>query len=146
MTSDPGPSSLAELEARLRRDVELLVLPPAKDWLEPRTHPEYGAVLDVAVIGAGMSGACSGLCAEMPRGRALAHLRPLGRKASRARGRPSRAHGDVALAAGAEAGRVRLSQPHVRAWFEAQFGRAAWKKVHRIRGCNGWTTCAGTAS
>ena len=43
MTSDAGPSSLAELEARLRRDLELLVLPPNKDWLEPRTHPEYGA-------------------------------------------------------------------------------------------------------
>ena len=31
-------------------------MPPAKDWLEPRTHPDYGPVLDVAVIGAGMSG------------------------------------------------------------------------------------------
>src|SRR6185295_10566637 len=56
MTHDPGPSSLAELEARLRRDLELLVLPPNKDWLEPRTHPDHGGVLDVAVIGAGMSG------------------------------------------------------------------------------------------
>ena len=53
---DLGPASLAALEARLRRDFELLVLPPVKDWLEPRTHPEYGPMLDVAVVGAGMSG------------------------------------------------------------------------------------------
>ena len=54
--SDPGPASLAELEARFARDLDLLTLPPAKDWLEPRTHPDYGPVLDVAVVGAGMSG------------------------------------------------------------------------------------------
>src|SRR6185295_15297188 len=54
--SDPGPASLAELEARFRRDLDLLVMPPTKDWLEPRTHPEYGPVLDVAIVGAGMSG------------------------------------------------------------------------------------------
>ena len=30
---DSGPATLAELEARLRRDLELLVMPPAKDWL-----------------------------------------------------------------------------------------------------------------
>ena len=32
-------------------DLELLVMPPTKDWLEPRTHPAYGPVLDAAVIG-----------------------------------------------------------------------------------------------
>lgn len=53
---DSGPASLVALEARLRRDFEMLVLPPAKDWLEPRIHPDYGPVLDVAVVGAGMAG------------------------------------------------------------------------------------------
>jgi threonine dehydrogenase-like Zn-dependent dehydrogenase len=53
---DSGPATLAELEARLRRDLELLVMPPSKDWLELRVHPDHGPVLDVAVIGAGMSG------------------------------------------------------------------------------------------
>jgi cation diffusion facilitator CzcD-associated flavoprotein CzcO len=33
-----------------------LTLPPAKDWLEPRTHPEHGPVLDVAIVGAGTAG------------------------------------------------------------------------------------------
>ena len=47
--SDPGPASLAELEARFQRDLDLLTLPPAKDWLEPRSHPEYGPALDIGV-------------------------------------------------------------------------------------------------
>ena len=47
---DSGPQTLAELEARLARDLELLVMPPAKDWLEPRLHPEYGPVLDLSLI------------------------------------------------------------------------------------------------
>ena len=54
--TDPGPATLEALEARLARDFEFLVLPPTKDWLEPREHPQYGPALDVAVIGAGMSG------------------------------------------------------------------------------------------
>jgi hypothetical protein len=46
-TDDAGPRSLAELEARLARDFDFLALsPPAKDWLEPRAHPEWGPVLD----------------------------------------------------------------------------------------------------
>src|SRR5262249_12828269 len=53
----PDPEiSLAGLEARFARDLELLTLPPAKDWLEPRVHPQYGKVLDAAIIGAGMAG------------------------------------------------------------------------------------------
>src|SRR3954451_15262305 len=51
---DAGPRFLGELEARLARDLELLLVPPAKQWLEPRVHPQWGPTLDVAVIGAGM--------------------------------------------------------------------------------------------
>src|SRR5262245_60314412 len=58
---DPGPRSLAELEARLARDFELLVIPPAKEWLEPRQHPQWGPVLDIAIIGAGMAGLAAAL-------------------------------------------------------------------------------------
>ena len=64
---DPGPATLEELEARLKRDFEVLVMPPAKDWLEPRVHPELGPALDVAVIGAGMSGLAAAFRAEVPR-------------------------------------------------------------------------------
>jgi len=131
MTSDPGPSSLAELEARLRRDVELLVLPPAKDWLEPRTHPEYGAVLDVAVIGAGMSGLAAAFALKCL---AVRSLRIFDRSvegfegpwATYARMETLRSPPELSGPA------FGLSNLTFRAWFEAQFGRAAWKEVHRI--------------
>jgi hypothetical protein len=38
----PNPQSLAELEARLARDLELLLIPPAKEWLQPTAHPRRG--------------------------------------------------------------------------------------------------------
>ena len=40
---DAAPRSLAELEARLARDLELLLVPPAKQWLEPRRASRNGA-------------------------------------------------------------------------------------------------------
>ena len=52
MTEQRKPDSeisLAGLEARFRRDLQLLTLPPTKDWVEPRVHPQYGSVLDVAI-------------------------------------------------------------------------------------------------
>jgi len=52
---DPGPRSLAALEARLRRDLDLLVQ-PARDWVRPRRHAEHGDMPDVAIVGAGMAG------------------------------------------------------------------------------------------
>ena len=55
-SGDPDPRSLDELEARLRRDLHLLIIPPAGEWLEPRTHPQWGPMLDVAFVGAGMAG------------------------------------------------------------------------------------------
>ena len=131
MTSDPGPSSLAELEARLRRDVELLVLPPAKDWLEPRTHPECGAVLDVAVIGAGMSGLAAAFALKCL---AIRSLRMFDRS-------PEGFEGPWATYARMETLRsppelsgpaFGLSNLTFRAWFEAQFGHAAWTEVYRI--------------
>jgi cation diffusion facilitator CzcD-associated flavoprotein CzcO len=128
---DPGPASLAELEARFRRDLELLVMPPAKDWLEPRTHPDYGPVLDVAVIGAGMSGLSAGFALKCL---AIRGLRVFDRS-------PAGFEGPWATFARMETLRsppeltgpaFGFSNLTYRAWFEAQFGAAAWKKVYRI--------------
>jgi cation diffusion facilitator CzcD-associated flavoprotein CzcO len=128
---DSGPATLAELEARLRRDLELLVMPPTKDWLEPRAHPEYGPVLDVAVIGAGMSGLSAAFALKCL---AIRGLRVFDRS-------PAGFEGPWATFARMETLRSppELSGPAFgfsnltfRAWFEAQFGLAAWKKVHRI--------------
>ena len=129
--SDPGPASLAELEARFRRDLDFLTLPPAKDWLEPRTHPEYGPALDVAVIGAGMSGlsAAFALKCLAIRGLQVFDRSPAGFEgpwATFARMETLRSPPELT---GPSFGFSNLT---LRAWFEAQFGAAEWKKVHRI--------------
>jgi cation diffusion facilitator CzcD-associated flavoprotein CzcO len=122
---------LAALEARLQRDFELLVMPPTKDWLEPRTHPAYGPVLDVAVIGAGMSGLAAAFALKCL---AVRSLKMFDRS-------PAGFEGPWATFARMETLRSppELSGPSFgfsnltfRAWFEAQFGLAAWRKLHRI--------------
>lgn len=128
---DPGPRSLAELEARFARDLDLLTIPPAKEWLEPRVHPEWGPVLDVAIVGAGMGGLSAAFA-----------LKRLGVRSLRIFDRsPAGFEGPWATYARMEVLRsppeltgpaLGLASLTFRAWFEAQFGRAAWDKVHRI--------------
>jgi len=129
---NPEPeSSLAGLEARFRRDLELLTLPPAKDWLEPRVHPRYGQVADVAIIGAGMAGLSAAFALKC---QAVRNLRVFDRA-------PQGLEGPWATTARMETLRSppELSGPSFqfasltfRAWFEAQFGVEAWGKLYRI--------------
>src|SRR3954462_14142315 len=128
----PEPeSSLAGLEARFARDLELLVMPPAKDWLEPRVHPQYGPILDVAVVGAGMSGlsAAFALKCLAIRGLRIFDRSPAGFEgpwATFARMETLRSPPELTGPA------FGFSDLTFRAWFEAQFGADAWKTVHRI--------------
>ena len=124
-------TSLAGLEARFRRDLELLTLPPAKDWLEPRVHPQYGPVLDAAIIGAGMAGLAAAFALKCQAVRSLCVF-------DRA---PEGFEGPWATTARMETLRSppELSGPSFqfasltfRAWFEAQFGAAEWGKLYRI--------------
>jgi cation diffusion facilitator CzcD-associated flavoprotein CzcO len=124
-------SSLAGLEARFRRDLELLTLPPAKDWLEPRVHPQYGPVLDVVIIGAGMAGLSAAFALKC---QAVRSLRIFDRA-------PEGFEGPWATTARMETLRSppELSGPSFqfasltfRAWFEAQSGAAEWGKLYRI--------------
>jgi FAD-dependent urate hydroxylase len=129
---DPGPHSLAELEARLACDLDFLALsPPAKDWLEPRAHPEWGPVLDIAIVGAGMAGLSAGFALKCL---GVRNMRVFDRSlegfegpwATFARMETLRSPPELA---GPAIGFANLT---FRAWFEAQFGRVAWTKVHRI--------------
>jgi len=131
MPHDPGPRSLAELEARLARDLDVLTIPPAKDWLEPRLHPQHGPMLDVAVVGAGMAGLSAAFALKCL---GVRNLRMFDRS-------PEGFEGPWATYARMEVLRspkeltgpaLGFSNLTFRAWFEAQFGRAAWDKVHRI--------------
>src|SRR5947209_569775 len=123
--------SLAGLEARVRRDLELLTLPPAKDWLEPRVHSQHGPVLDVAIIGAGMAGLATTFALKC---QAVRRVRAFDRA-------PDGFEGPWATTARMETLRSppELSGPSFqfasltfRAWFEAQFGASAWGKLYRI--------------
>jgi cation diffusion facilitator CzcD-associated flavoprotein CzcO len=134
MTHERKPDSedsLAGLEARFRRDLELLTLPPAKDWLEPRVHPDHGPVLDVAIVGAGMAGLATAFALKCL---AVGSLRVFDRSpagfegpwATTARMETLRSPPDLAGPAFAFASLT------FRAWFEAQFGPDAWSRLHRI--------------
>jgi FAD-dependent urate hydroxylase len=129
--ADPGPASLAELEARFARDLEVLTIPPAKQWLEPKSHPQWGPVLDVAIVGAGMAGLSAALAFKClgVRNLKMFDRAPEGFEgpwASYARMQVLRSPKELI---GPSLGFSNLT---FRAWFEAQFGRAAWDKVHRI--------------
>ncbi len=125
-----GPASLAELEARLRRDLTLLTLPPAKDWLEPRAHPKWGPLLDVAIVGAGMAGLAAAFALKCLAVRASVFDRaPEGSEgpwATYARMETLRSPPELA---GPSFGFSNLT---FRGWFEAQFGAAGWNEVYRI--------------
>jgi cation diffusion facilitator CzcD-associated flavoprotein CzcO len=128
---DPGPASLAELEARFARDLDVLAIPPAKQWLAPKTHPQWGPVLDVAIVGAGMAGLAAALALKClgVRNLSLFDRSPDGLEgpwATYARMEVLRSPKELI---GPALGFANLT---FRAWFEAQHGRAAWDKVHRI--------------
>jgi cation diffusion facilitator CzcD-associated flavoprotein CzcO len=132
MTPEFKPDcSLAELEARFRRDLELLTLPPAKEWLEPQVHSQHGPVLDVAIVGAGMAGVaaafalkCLGVRSLKVFDRAAEGLE--GPWVTTARMETLRSPPELTGPAFA------FSSLTFRAWFEAQFGAAAWSALYRI--------------
>ena len=125
------PSGLDALEARLRQDLSWLGL-PARRWV-PRADAAAGAageVLDTAIVGGGMAGLA--LAAS------LAHLGVQTRIFDRA---PAGLEGPWATTARMETLRSpkELTGPALglpaltfRAWFEAQFGLAAWDALDKI--------------
>ncbi|AOY90679.1 FAD-dependent oxidoreductase [Cupriavidus sp. USMAA2-4] len=130
----PGPASadapdgLAALEARLRQDLSWLEL-PARRWTMPR-HEQGAEVLDVAVVGGGMAGLA-----------AAATLKHLGITAHIFDRSPEGFEGPWATTARMETLRSpkQLTGPALglpaltfRAWYEAQFGTAAWEALDKI--------------
>lgn len=128
---DPGAASLAELEARFRRECELLLVPPARSWLEPRVHPEHGRMTDVAIIGAGMAGLAAAMALKRL---GVANVRIIDRSPKGREG-PWLTYARMeALRSPPELVGPALGFPSLtfRAWYEAQHGGAAWQRLHRI--------------
>ncbi|WP_415205670.1 FAD/NAD(P)-binding protein [Pseudorhodoferax sp.] len=127
-TPPPAPPGLAALEQRLRQDLQWLCL-PARPWVPPSTR-DGQPVLDVAIVGGGMAGLT--LCAS------LAHL---GLRATIFDQSPAGFEGPWATTARMETLRSpkELTGPALglpaltfRAWYEAQFGLAAWQALDKI--------------
>lgn len=132
--SAPVPANLAELDALVQRDLQLLNYPPA-NWVVPRqaapTGPGSQPVADVVIIGAGMCG-LSAAFALLRRG--VRNVRILDRNPqgfegpwlSFARMRTLRSPKHLA---GPAQGLPNLT---CRAWFEAQWGAQAWQDFERL--------------
>ena len=121
-------AGLAALEARLADELAFLQL-PAPRWTPVREHAGQ-PVLDVAIIGAGMTGlACA--AALVHRGMSVVALdeAPAGLEgpwATTARMETLRSPKQLAGPA------LGIPSLTFRAWFEAQFGRAEWDALDKI--------------
>lgn len=129
MTRSPS-RTLAELEDRLAYDLACLNEPPAR-WARPVSGPDGRPMLDALVIGAGM---CGLVAASALRRRGLTALRIVDRRAeghegpwvTYARMRTLRSPKHLAGPA------LGIASLTFRAWFEAQWGEAAWDALDRI--------------
>lgn len=122
------PIGLPALEARLRQDLEWLAL-PGKSWT-PRLERDGAPLIDVAIIGGGQAGMAASV--------ALSHLGIPNVIYDQA---PRDFEGPWATTARMETLRspktltgpaLGFSTLTFRAWFEAQFGLAAWDALDKI--------------
>ena len=123
-----APEGLAALERRLARDLECLGW-PARAWMPPCTH-EGEPVLEVAIVGAGQAGLAAAAALAQQGIRAVVFDRaPAGFEgpwATTARMETLRSPKELTGPA------LGLAALTFRAWFEAQFGAAAWAALDKI--------------
>jgi FAD-dependent urate hydroxylase len=125
-----APAGLAELEARVRRDLEWLAYPD-KPWIEPVRAPDGTAALDCAVIGGGQFGLAIAFGLRREK---IENVRIFDRNAEGlegpwitfARMNMLRTPKDLT---GPDLGIGSLT---FRAWHEAQYGREEWERLGRI--------------
>ncbi|MEH3085693.1 MAG: NAD(P)/FAD-dependent oxidoreductase [Xylophilus ampelinus] len=127
-TTSPPAAGLAALEARLAQDLQYLGL-PAKRWMPPKAH-QGEPVLDVAIIGGGQAGLAAAVGLSFQGIDAVVFDRaPCGFEgpwATTARMETLRSPKELT---GPAMGMPALT---FRAWFEAQFGTAAWSALDKI--------------
>jgi cation diffusion facilitator CzcD-associated flavoprotein CzcO len=123
------PMGLARLEQRLRQDLAWLEW-PAKDWVPPREQ-DGQRVRDVVVIGAGMCGLAA---AAALKGLGVVNLAVLDRAAAGQEGPWVTYARMETLRSPKQLTGPALGLPALtfRAWYEAQFGAAAWEALGKI--------------
>ncbi|WP_458093648.1 NAD(P)-binding domain-containing protein [Roseomonas sp. WA12] len=125
-----NPIGLDALEARLRQDLELLEL-PAKPWVPERHAADGRAVVDVAIVGAGMAGLAAAAALRLD---GVDRTRVLDRAAQGQEGpwvtyaRMETLRSPKGLAGPA----LGLPSLTFRAFFEAQHGGGAWETLGKI--------------
>jgi cation diffusion facilitator CzcD-associated flavoprotein CzcO len=123
-------TGLAELEAAIRRDLDLLSY-PARDWRTARATAEGHPILDVLIIGGGQGGlgVAFGLLRERVDNILVVDQNP------RDHAGPWRTFARMITLrtpkylAGIDQGIPNLT---VQAWYEARYGEAAWRDVNLI--------------
>ncbi len=118
---------LAALERRLRQDLEFLGL-PAEDWLQRRSDDP---VLDVAIVGAGMSGLAAAAALRLA---GVQRVRVFDRNPPGQEG-PWVTHARMQTLRSPKhlpGPALGLSSLTFRAWYEAQFGADGWQALGRI--------------
>ncbi len=129
--------SLGELEAAVRRDLEILDY-PLKPWFRPVKRPDGAHVYDVVVIGGGHSGLCAAFALKREKilNSIVLDENPAGMEGpwqTYARMPDLRTRKSVT---GAELGYPNLTY---RAYFEARFGAEAYQALKRIT-CDEWSS------
>lgn len=121
--------SLTDLEARLRRELTFLEF-PARSWMHVRTNPR-GHVYDAIIVGGGQSGlaAAFGLMREQ-----IGNIIVLDRNAPGQEGPWKNFARMITLRTPKMVSGLDFGNPSLtpRAWYEAQFGIEAWKKLGKI--------------
>ena len=128
--------SLAELEAAVRRDLEIMDY-PVKPWIKPTSRDDGAHVHDVIVIGGGHSGICAAFALKREKilNSIVLDENAIGEEGpwqTYARMPDLRTRKSVT---GAELGYPNLTY---RAWYEARFGAEAYQALMRIT-CDEWT-------
>lgn len=122
--------SLADLERRVRRDLDL-VAHPAMPWMEPRAAPDGGTALDVLIVGAGQCGIAAGFGLLRSRIDNILAIdgAPAGREGpwtTYARMHTLRNPKDYT---GPD---LDIPSLTCRSWYEARFGEAAWTALDMV--------------
>lgn len=121
--------SLAALSRRVRRDLAYLDH-PSREWTVPR-YREGARVLDVLIVGGGQGGLATAFALKLER---ITNIRIVDRNPRGLEGPWRRFARMKELRTQKDVTGIDLGIPSLtaRAWYEARFGRQAWKRIEKI--------------